>query len=66
LLKQTIIRLNTEHIQLSEEEKRYYERHKLGWTVRGHLRHYQSGKTVWIKPHVRGDKDNLEGKIYEI
>jgi hypothetical protein len=66
LIKQTIIKLNTEHIQLTEQEKRDYERHIAGWTVRGHLRHYQSGKTVWIKPHVRGDKDNVEGKIYEV
>jgi hypothetical protein len=66
LLKQTIIRLNTDHIQLTEEDKRDYERHKLGWTVRGHWRHYQSGKEVWIKPQVRGDKENVEGKIYEV
>ena len=23
--------------------------------VRGHLRHYQSGKTAWVRPHTRGD-----------
>ncbi len=67
LIKQNIIRLNTDHIpELTEEEKREYERHTFGWTVRGHWREYQSGKKVWIKPQVRGDKDNVEGKIYEI
>lgn len=24
--------------------------------VRGHMRHYQSGKKTWIKPHERGDE----------
>lgn len=27
------------------------------WTVRGHWRHYRGGKVVWVKPHVKGDKD---------
>lgn len=65
LIKQNIIRINTDHIQLTEEE-RDYERHTLGWTVRGFWRNYKDGKRVWIKPHVRGDKDNVEGKIYEV
>ncbi|MBZ9635531.1 hypothetical protein [Clostridium sp. FP1] len=67
LIKQTIITLNTDHIQPpTEEEKREYERHTLGWTVRGHWREYKSGKKVWIKPHINGDKDNVEGKVYEV
>ena len=24
--------------------------------VRGHMRHYQSGKRTWIKAHQRGDE----------
>ncbi|MCY6958300.1 hypothetical protein [Clostridium brassicae] len=67
LIKQNIIRLNTDHIPTpTEEEMKHYERHTFGWTVRGHWRTYQSGKKVWIKPQVRGDKDKVEGKIYEI
>ncbi|MHB9909388.1 hypothetical protein CF048_11320 [Clostridium botulinum] len=66
LIKQNIIRLNTEHIQLTEEDIKHHERHTFGWTVRGHWREYQSGKKVWIKPQIRGDKDKIEGKIYEI
>lgn len=66
LIRQNIIRLNTDHIQLTEEEKNHYERHTFGWTVRGHWREYQSGKKVWIKPQIRGDKSRVEGKIYEI
>ncbi|GCD12716.1 hypothetical protein [Clostridium tagluense] len=67
LTKQTIITLNTGHIQTpTEEEKREYERHTFGWTVRGHWRTYQSGEKIWIKPQVRGDKDNVQGKVYEV
>ncbi len=67
LIKQNIIRINTDHIQPpTEEEKREYERHIFGWTVRGHWREYKSGKRVWIKPQIRGDKEQVEGKVYEI
>jgi hypothetical protein len=66
LLKQTIIRLNTASIEFTEEEKRDYERHIAGWTVRGFWRNYKDGKRVWIKPHVKGDKNNITGKTYEI
>lgn len=66
LIKQNIIKLNTDHIQLTEEERNHYKRHTFGWTVRGHWREYQSGKKVWIKPQIRGDKDKVQGKIYEI
>ena len=27
------------------------------WSVRGHWRHYKSGKTVWINPYTKGNKD---------
>lgn len=67
LIKQNIIRINTDNIQQpTEEEKREYERHIAGWTVRGHWREYKSGKRVWIKPQIRGDKEQVEGKVYEI
>lgn len=67
LIKQNIIRLNTDHLPTpTEEEIKHYERHTFGWTVRGHWRTYQSGKKVWIKPQIRGDKNKVEGKIYEI
>lgn len=67
LIKQNIIRLNTDHIpELTEEEKKHYERQIAGWTVRGHWRTYQSGKKVWIKPQIRGDKHNIQGKVYEL
>lgn len=33
------------------------------WTVRGHIRHYKNGKTVYIKPYKKGTGDK---KIKEI
>ncbi|NFL57788.1 hypothetical protein FDB60_01710 [Clostridium botulinum] len=68
LIRQNIITINTDHIDEAptEEEKREYERHIVGWTVRGHWREYKSGKKIWIKPQIRGDKEHIEGKIYEI
>ncbi|KFX58345.1 hypothetical protein HYH39_06710 [Clostridium botulinum] len=67
LIKQNIIRINTDNIkEPTEEEKREYERHIAGWTVRGHWREYKSGKKIWIKPQIRGDKEQMESKIYEI
>lgn len=67
LTKQTIITLNTDHIQTpTEEEKREYERHTFGWNVRGHWREYRSGNKIWIKPQTRGDKEQVQGKVYEI
>lgn len=27
------------------------------WCVRGHYRHYQNGKTIYIKPYIKGKKD---------
>ena len=28
------------------------------WGVRGHYRHYKSGKTVWINPYRKGIRRN--------
>ena len=34
------------------------------WGVRGHLRHYKSGKTVFIAPYTKGkERENAIGKI---
>lgn len=32
--------------------------------VRGHLRHYQDGKVVFVKPHLRGKGDAVQVKDY--
>lgn len=48
-----------------EYEKRKMERHCSAWGVRGHYRHYKSGKVAYIKPHVRGkEKGSYQGREY--
>lgn len=48
-------------------EKRNYERSAELWTVRGHYRYYKkTGKRVWVKPYVKGEGENLEGKEYTL
>lgn len=48
------------------EPNRKNERHVLAWNVRGHWRHYKSGKKVWIKPYPKGNKEDIESKIYKL
>lgn len=37
------------------------------WSVRGHMRHYKNGKTVYIKPYEKGtDKTQRVKKIYQV
>ena len=38
-------------------------RHTEAWTVRGHVRHYKNGKTVFIKPYQKG-KGKVTPKTY--
>lgn len=49
----------------SELDKRDYHRIIESWGVRGHWRHYKSGKAVWIKEHTKGDKE-VGPKTYRI
>lgn len=49
----------------SDGEKRTYERHTESWTVRGHYRHYKSGKVVWIPASTRGS-GKVQNKVYTI
>lgn len=44
---------------------RPYERHAESWRVRGHWRHYKSGKSVWIEPYTKG-KGEIEPKTYKV
>jgi hypothetical protein len=51
----------------AEHEKRKIERHCEAWGVRGHYRHYKSGKVAYIKPHVRGkEKEKYTGREYTL
>lgn len=36
---------------------RSYNRHTESWKVRGHWRHYKSGKKVWVREHIKGNPD---------
>lgn len=49
-------------------DKRSYERQIVAWTVRGHWRKTKSGRT-WIKPYVKGKRQEQKGivpKIYKL
>lgn len=47
------------------KDKREYNRQAESWTVRGHYRHYKSGKVVWINAQTRGH-GKVEHKTYTI
>lgn len=51
----------------SAVKKRVHEITCAAWGVRGHFRHYKSGKTVFIQPYVKGKKrDEYQGKVYDL
>lgn len=47
-------------------EKRAYKKPDHEVNVRGHVRHYKSGKAVWIKPSTRYKGKNKQKKEYEL
>lgn len=46
--------------------KRGFNRHTDAWQVRGHMRKLKSGKEVWVRPYVKGDKSKKEPTIYKV
>lgn len=67
--KPNVIRLDekmTLTIDISDvaDSKREFIRHCEAWMVRGHYRHYKSGKAVYISPYKKG-KGKLNDKIYK-
>lgn len=37
------------------------------WSVRGHIRHYKSGKVTYVHPYIKGDKSGeFRGKLYQM
>jgi hypothetical protein len=46
------------------ELPRKYERHTDSWGVRGHYRTYKSGKTVWVRPYVKGENSGRNDHEY--
>lgn len=50
--------------EILSELPRKYERHTDGWGVRGHYRHYKSGKTVWVRPYTKGELSKRDDREY--
>lgn len=50
--------------EVLSELPRKYERHTDSWGVRGHYRTYKSGKTVWVRPFVKGNAEKRNDKEY--
>jgi DNA-dependent RNA polymerase auxiliary subunit epsilon len=46
------------------QPKRKYEKHTESFGVRGHYRTYKSGKTVWVRPYVKGEKVGQSDREY--
>ncbi len=42
-----------------------FVRHAKSWGVRGHYRHYKSGKVVWVEQYVKGDGKKKD-KSYKV
>lgn len=49
-----------------ERGKRKYEKHTESWGVRGHYRTYRNGKTVWVRPYVKGQRENKVDRDYYV
>lgn len=56
---------NTSNEKIDKLVKKQYKRHVKSWTVRGHIRRYKNGKTVYIKPYVKG-KGKKAPKTYKV
>lgn len=52
--------------EMLSELPRKYERHTDSWGVRGHYRTYKSGKTVWVRPFVKGNAEKRNDKEYYV
>lgn len=61
----TVYQYENAEEELSEGDKRKYERHAEAWSVRGHYRNLKSGKSVWVRGHKKGE-GKKKGKDYTI
>jgi hypothetical protein len=52
--------------EMLSELPRKYERHTESWGVRGHYRNYKNGKTVWVRPYVKGELNKRNDKEYYV
>lgn len=46
------------------QPKRKYEKHTESFGVRGHYRTLRSGKVVWVRPFVKGQRENVIDRDY--
>lgn len=60
------VRKYTVSEELLGELPRRYERHTDSWGVRGHYRTYKSGKTVWVRPYVKGKNGDQSDREYYV
>lgn len=58
------VRRYTVDSEMLSELPRKYERHAESWGVRGHYRTYKNGKTVWVRPYVKGEPSKRDDKEY--
>ena len=59
-----LLRNNRGALSLQPSGSRAKPKHAFG--VRGHDRHYKSGKVVWIREHIRGGDRKKKNKTYKI
>lgn len=62
----TLTDFDAEALPKPEQAKRKYTKPEHEVNVRGHLRRYKSGKTVWVKPSVRYKGKTAQHKEYEL
>jgi hypothetical protein len=62
----TLAEFDADALPKPEQAKRKYTKPEHEVNVRGHLRRYKSGKTVWVKPSVRYKGKIAHHKEYEL
>lgn len=62
----TLAEFDADTLPKPEQAKRKYTKPEHEVNVRGHLRRYKSGKTVWVKPSVRYKGKTAHHKEYEL
>lgn len=62
----TVSEFDADALPKPEQAKRKYTKPEHEVNVRGHLRRYKSGKTVWVKPSVRYKGKTAHHKEYEL
>lgn len=62
----TLAEFDKDELPKPEQAKRKYTKPEHEVNVRGHLRHYKSGKVVWVQPSVRYKGKTARPKEYEL